>query len=116
MRLRFDFSPSSKFIESIIIDLPAPVSPVRAVKPGSKSMSISFIEATFSMCSDTSIEYYRPSVFIITYFQLSQEAFLEAQTRPQRFSPLKIRCRLRLCCLRSYQYRGDQWRRRLRKP
>ena len=50
-------APSIKFIESMIIDLPAPVSPVKAVKPCEKSMDTFLITAMFSICKDKSIFY-----------------------------------------------------------
>ena len=47
--------PESIFILSMIIDFPAPVSPLRTEKPFSKSISSDFITAIFSTCNDCSI-------------------------------------------------------------
>ena len=48
-------SPMMAPIESITMDLPAPVSPVRTLKPWSKVMSAWEITAMFSMCSKLSM-------------------------------------------------------------
>ena len=48
-------SPSTAPMESMTMDLPAPVSPVRTLKPASKRMSADSISAIFSICSKESI-------------------------------------------------------------
>ena len=53
-------SPVTAFIESIIIDLPAPVSPVRTLNPSENSISASSIIAIFSIFSLESIFCHRP--------------------------------------------------------
>ena len=50
-------SPKTALIESIIMDLPAPVSPVRQLYPATKSILVSSITAMFSICNDFSISY-----------------------------------------------------------
>ena len=47
--------PSTALMESMTMDLPAPVSPVRALKPGRNSMSAHSMMAIFSMWSNCSI-------------------------------------------------------------
>ena len=54
--ISFDgFAPRIRFMESISIDLPAPVSPVSTLKPEPRSMSALLITAIFSICNDESI-------------------------------------------------------------
>ena len=48
--------PSMAPSESMTMDLPAPVSPVRTLRPGPKAMSERRMTATFSMCSSVSTE------------------------------------------------------------
>ena len=50
------FAPRMRFIESMRIDFPAPVSPVRTLKPAPKSISAFFMTATFSICRDESMK------------------------------------------------------------
>ena len=49
-------SPNIAFIASIIIDLPAPVSPVNTLSPVPKSISVFSITAIFSICKDLIIK------------------------------------------------------------
>ena len=48
-------APQSRAIESMIILLPAPVSPVKTVSPSERSISSSFIRATERICNEKSI-------------------------------------------------------------
>ena len=50
-------SPNTILIESMIIDLPAPVSPVSTLKPLLNSISASSMTAMFFMCNRSSIIY-----------------------------------------------------------
>ena len=50
------FPPSANFSPSIIIDFPAPVSPVKALKPVIKFIEIFLINKKFLISKDMSIE------------------------------------------------------------
>ena len=52
--------PSTALRLSITMDLPAPVSPVRALNPGANSISATSIIAIFSICSSSSIPIFPP--------------------------------------------------------
>ena len=73
--------PSTAPMASMTMLLPAPVSPVRALKPPSKEMSASSMTAIFSMCSSCSIV---PSPYLSISWISSQKVLADSVSRISR--------------------------------
>ena len=70
-------SPSTAFIASITMDLPAPVSPVKTLNPAENSISERSITAMFSICRNLSIFLPRyASRFLSSRVRLSESCSL----------------------------------------